>query len=498
MLVLAVASAASLVITPGVKRLAGRLGLVDEPDADRRVHAAAVPRLGGVAVAAALVVALAAGWMAVGAGWLSGPETGSIGALAAGALVVFAVGVADDALSLTPRVKLLGQVAGALVAVLLGFDISALSVGDGTGLGLGVAGPILTLLWLVGVTNALNLVDGIDGLATTVAVVAGVAAVTSGLLLGHGVVVATGVALVGALLGFLRYNWSPASIFLGDSGSMTAGFLLAGLLLEAARDASGGVYLAVPLTALAFPLLDTTLAIMRRWLRGVPLSKADRRHIHHQLLARGHSHASAVGLVGGLAAVTAAYGLLVRVSPPGVVALVAVVGGILMLGLVLFGADQLSYHEFSVARAVLVSVPRLARITIRRGIEAHDLADSIRRVHSVAELNGLLQRHAQAVGFMGLQVADSPNMTNRELVGWMEREESVWRMDFRVDTGRGVAAEPVWVLRVWGRVDQENLPAQAVRMCQQVLPVLRERLPGLPARLERSRRPATPQATVGS
>ncbi|MFZ5622991.1 MAG: MraY family glycosyltransferase [Gemmatimonadota bacterium] len=469
------AALACLALTPAVARLATVFGAVDHPD-ERRVNGAAMPRLGGLAVAGGVAtgclgVAAAVALADLGPfGW-----SRSLTALFAGAAIVFATGVLDDFLSLTPRAKLVGQALGALVTSVLGFSIDAVTIGYGQGLWLGPFAAPFTMLWLIGVTNAVNLIDGIDGLAAAVGVVAAGASLAAAVWLGHPEAALVLAVLGGTLVAFLRYNWAPARIFLGDSGSMLVGFLLAGLTVEAAKNSAGSVFVTIPVTALAFPILDTTLAIARRWLRGVPLSKADRRHAHHRLLDQGHSVPQAVGLIVVVALSMALFGLGLRASPPAVVALVAVLGGFVLVATLLFAVNQLSYHEFRVAGAVLSAIPRLARIAIRRGIEVTDLLPQLAQAGSLEEINQLLARHGRMAGFIGLEVAHSPCMPNATLHGGHERDDSVWRMELLLRPADHPAGDP-WVLRVWGRGGVDGLADLGLHACLALRPVLAERI----------------------
>src|SRR5690606_28021343 len=168
------------------------------------------------------------------------------------------------------------------------------------GIDLGWMALPVTLLWIVGVTNAFNLIDGLDGLATGIALVALGTTAIAAVLLGNPEVLVVCLALTGALIGFLRYNFNPARIFLGDSGSLFIGFLLAVLSVHGSMKSATAVLILVPLSALALPLLDTFLAIGRRRLRGGPLSRADSRHIHHPLLAIEFTHRTSVILLYGV------------------------------------------------------------------------------------------------------------------------------------------------------------------------------------------------------
>lgn len=282
--------AASLV--PPVKRLAHCLGAVDAPGG-RRQHDGHVPRLGGVAVAGGAVTAVVAGRVLAlppfdrlaDQGW-------SLAWLAAASLVIVLVGLVDDVRGLGPRVKLAGQIAAALVAVAGGYAVDLVTVPlTGTTVDLGVAGLVLTVLWIVAVTNALNLIDGLDGLAAGVALIASITLAIVSVLEGRPGGAVLGACLGGALLGFLPSNLPPARVFLGDSGSLLIGFWLSILSLQAVQKTSTAVLLLASILALGVPLLDTALAIARRLVAAGPAGvfTADREHIHHRLLRSGRS-----------------------------------------------------------------------------------------------------------------------------------------------------------------------------------------------------------------
>lgn len=284
--------------------LARRRGWLSVPGG-RRTHARPVPQLGGVAIAAAVAGAWGAWRCAL---WLAGVPAVALPAWPiwtwGGVAVVLAAGVLDDQRGLSPRAKLAAQCVAAGLAVAGGATVHGVAVTAG--------GPMHDLppavgvaamgLWLVACTNALNLADGIDGLAGSVGVVALAASVAIGWR--HGAAGATGtlalaLPLGGALLAFLRHNWAPARVFLGDAGSMPLGFVL-GLLLVPGWEAGRGVaYPLAAVAALAYPLADTALAIVRRWSAGLPITQGDRRHLHHRLLERRSAGAAAAWIAGG-------------------------------------------------------------------------------------------------------------------------------------------------------------------------------------------------------
>ena len=272
-----VAAVCAMVLTPVVCAICHRAGLVDRPD-QRKLHRTAVPRLGGLVLAASYLASF-------GALALLPASTGAelvrqhrqmVLALAPAAVVVFAVGLLDDLFGLSPRFKLVFEALAASLAVMAG-----LSIGDSWW-----SAP-LTVLWLVGTANAFNLIDGVDGLATGVGLFATLTILVAALVHGnYGLALATA-PLAGCLAGFLRYNFEPASIFLGDSGSLTVGFLLGSFAVVWGYKSTTAVGMTAPLILLFLPFLDVTLSIARRFLNMKPIFGADRGHIHHRLLALG-------------------------------------------------------------------------------------------------------------------------------------------------------------------------------------------------------------------
>ncbi|MGH0030934.1 MAG: MraY family glycosyltransferase, partial [Myxococcota bacterium] len=277
--------------TPWVGRVALAVGAIDRPN-DRKVSRREdMPLLGGLAVACAFVVALAA------LRWIGGPplDATKLRGLMLGGALILVLGVIDDRFGMGARVKLTGQIAAAALAIAHGFELFQLS-NPFTGEAIDLPRWLVwaaTTFWVVAVTNALNLLDGLDGLAAGVSAIIGATLVVISWPGGHVFAVCIGIALVGALLGFLPHNFAPARIFLGDTGSLFVGFVLSLLALECYRRVSL-ITLMVPLLTLAVPLLDTTLSIVRRVRLRAPIFSADRLHMHHRLLASEGSPRAAV------------------------------------------------------------------------------------------------------------------------------------------------------------------------------------------------------------
>lgn len=291
------ATALALLATPVVRAAAARFGAVDVPG-DRRVHRNNVPRLGGLAVVAAMLAALAIG--AAAGGIKPFGELPQLLWLLAGTLCVVTVGVIDDVRGLGPWPKLAVEIVAGLMALAGGYGFSAVTNPfTGGYIALSVFGTPITLLWIVGITNAVNLIDGLDGLAAGVGVIAAVTLIVVAQMQERpeaGLLAAT---LAGALVGFLVYNFHPASIFLGDSGALVVGFLLSVLSIQAQGKGSTIVVVLAPLLVLGLPIIETGLSMLRRFSAAgaAGIFRADQEHIHHRLLRRGLSQRRAVLLL---------------------------------------------------------------------------------------------------------------------------------------------------------------------------------------------------------
>ena len=333
-----------LVLTPIVRDIFRSYGIVDKPDRRRKVHVYPIPRVGGIPIAIAYVVALypfstesrlLTEYLPLA--WKMIPAAG----------LIFAVGLTDDLIGLKPWQKLLGQIGAAGLAFWAGVRVA------------GVAGfnpgelwwslP-LTLFWLVVCTNAFNLVDGLDGLAAGMGLVASLTMVVVALREPNMQLAYASVPLVGALLAFLCFNFNPATVFLGDSGSMLIGFLLGCYGAVSAQKSATLVGMMVPLLAVSIPLLDVSLTILRRFLRNQPIFSADRGHIHHRLLERGLAPSRAVLVLYLVCAAAAAFALLLTHPYAGrfygpIILVICVV--------VWVGIRQLRYAEFGIASRLL-------------------------------------------------------------------------------------------------------------------------------------------------
>jgi len=476
-LVFVTALVAALVVTPLVVRQARKWGLLDVP-CERRVHTSPVPRVGGVAVFLATVAGLCTA-AALSPSVLHRHSNLLLG-VSLGGLVMFAAGLWDDLRGLSARHKLLGQVAAAGVVCLFGFRIDALKVAVLSPEVLAVIGVPLTMLWIVAITNAFNLIDGLDGLATGIAIVALGTTGAIALAVNRFEVALVAAALLGSLVGFLRYNVNPARIFLGDSGSLFVGFMLAVLSVSGSTKASVAVLATVPLFTLALPLLDTLLAVARRWLRGTSFATADRRHIHHRLLARGLTPRRAAVVLYVAAAALASLGLMIALAPPERVWLITGVGGLLSLVLLVMGLKGLDYHEFSEAGQVIAVAPRKLRRILQDRIYANDLAMVVRTAGTIDEANAVLEDAAPEFGFVHMELCNPSAVARRALARGIDLGATWWAV-FPL-RGSAAASGPV-ALVIWCRLDGSR-PRGTERVARILSPVISTwlgALPGAPA-----------------
>ncbi len=281
----------AFITTPFIKRIATRADIVDKPDEARRVHKKATPLLGGLAMFYGFIVSV----------MLFSPVDKSIRGMVLGALVILIVGIVDDAKQLSAKVKLPFQILAALILILHDIQIDVISVPqfikDSGVISLGFWGIPLTILWVVGVTNAVNLIDGLDGLAAGVSSIACMSLFCIALIVGEQEVALITAALAGACFGFLPYNFNPAKIFMGDTGSTFLGFVLACVSIMGLFKSYAVISFAVPFLVLGLPLFDTGFAIVRRMAAGKPIMSPDREHLHHKVLDMGFSQKKTVSII---------------------------------------------------------------------------------------------------------------------------------------------------------------------------------------------------------
>ncbi|MBR6636770.1 MAG: undecaprenyl/decaprenyl-phosphate alpha-N-acetylglucosaminyl 1-phosphate transferase [Phascolarctobacterium sp.] len=282
----------SYVLTPYIKKLAFKIGAVDRPD-NRKVHKKIMPRLGGLAIYIAFMIGCVA----------SMEITWDIFGILLGGTLIVALGVADDVYQLPAKVKLLGQIAAACVLVIFDIRIEWVNNPLGGYFYLDMLSIPFTIFWVISFTNVVNLIDGLDGLAAGVSAIASLTVILVAVQMGYFHVAVLTAALAGAIIGFIRYNFNPATIFMGDTGSMFIGYMLAAISVYGAVKTAATIALIVPAIALGLPILDTAFAIMRRYVNGRPIFQPDKGHLHHRLLATGMSHKETVLFMYGITAV---------------------------------------------------------------------------------------------------------------------------------------------------------------------------------------------------
>ena len=276
----------SFVLTPYIKKLAFLIGAIDTPD-NRKVHSKIMPRLGGLAIYIGFVIAVIA----------SLELNMDIMGILVGSAIIVTVGVLDDRYALPPKVKLLGQIAAAAALIPFGIQIEWINNPFGGYFYLDYLSIPVTIFWIISFTNVVNLIDGLDGLAAGVSAIACITVILVSVQMDYFHVAMLTSALAGGIVGFIRYNFNPATIFMGDTGSMFIGYMLGAISTFGAVKTATTVALIVPAIALGLPIMDTAFAIMRRYTNGRPIFQPDKGHLHHRLLAMGLSQRQAVLLM---------------------------------------------------------------------------------------------------------------------------------------------------------------------------------------------------------
>lgn len=391
----------SLIFTPIVRYLALRWNLVDLPDDKRKVHKKPIPRVGGVALAAAyfgscfLVLGLLSHFHVEGPFGFAAIES-----ITPATLLIFLVGLLDDIFTLKAWQKFVVQVVAGVLVVSAGVHMGDFSIFTAHPL----LGKVLTVIWLVACTNAVNLIDGLDGLAAGIALVATMTTLVASLISGHIELTIATAPLAGALIGFLVFNFNPASIFLGDSGSLVLGFLLGCYSVLWSSKSATLLGMAAPIVALSVPLLDTTLAIARRFLRAQPIFKPDRAHIHHRLLARGLTHRRTVlvlYLAAGIAGIFSLGFIWARNHWEAVILVGFACAAV-------YGVRELSYAEFDAARRVLLRGGLRREINAELAVQSFEA--SLQAAATPQDCWAIVERVSHEFGFRA---------TRMRLAGWI-------------------------------------------------------------------------------
>jgi len=318
-------------------------GALDRPDGRRKLHVAPVPRTGGLALYAAFALSfLVSVTLLPAAVWGGASNIDAALQMLVASGFVLVVGLLDDVRGIGPLPKLLAQTVAGLYLYWCGFQVRLLWNPLGDGLTLGWLSLPVTLLWFVGMSNAFNLIDGLDGLAAGVGLFASFVVVAMALSNERWEIAVLAVGLCGALLGFLRYNFAPATVFLGDCGALFAGFALAALSLRGSMKRTAAIAVIAPLLALGLPIVDTAMTLLRRLARGSGVMQADADHIHHRVVRLGLTPQRAVILLYGVTALFAAMALLSLSGQAQHVGLAVAVSSIVTW----LGVRRLGYREW--------------------------------------------------------------------------------------------------------------------------------------------------------
>jgi UDP-GlcNAc:undecaprenyl-phosphate/decaprenyl-phosphate GlcNAc-1-phosphate transferase len=376
----------AFVVTRQVRDLATRRGWVSLPRDGFRTHQSPLPRLGGVAIFLAFSVSLSV-WLGLSLIFprlVDGLVPATLLRIYAPACLIFCLGMYDDLRGASPYLKFSVQTIAAVMLFLGGMRVLDLPVIFGSHSLPWFVGLPFTVLWVVAVTNAFNLIDGLDGLAAGSALFSTMVFFIVSLVNHSSLGSVMSVTLAGAILGFLRFNFNPATIFLGDSGSLFIGFILSALALAGAQKAPTFVAVAIPVVSFGLPILETLLSVLRRLISGHPIFTADREHIHHKLLERGFSHRQVVIVLYAVSALFAMLSLFLLWPSGSTLGLVlAVVGTGIWLGV-----QHLNYLEFGELRRVAQRTIEQRQIVInnlsvRRAIEELKVADDFDQVRNV-------------------------------------------------------------------------------------------------------------------
>lgn len=389
----------SFALTWYLRDLALARGWVAQATSGRHIHEVPLPRIGGVAIYISFVTIISA--LVIGASLVNfdiGLSPRTVFYLLFSGTLIFAVGLYDDLRSVSPFIKLAVQTVAGVLLFVEGFRVFQVPLIFGWQ-EVGLIALPLTVFWVLWITNAFNLIDGLDGLAAGSALFSTITVFIVSLVSNDSLVSLLTIGLAGAILGFLRFNFNPATIFLGDSGSLFIGFMLSALALAGRQKSPTIVAVAIPVVSFGLPILETVLSVLRRWLNGQPLFTADREHIHHKLLDRGLSQRQVVIILYGVSALCGLLSLFLLY--PG--------GG--LLGIVLFvlgagiwiGVQHLDYHELFELRRVAQRTVEQKRIIINN-LAIRRAGHAFSKVQDFTELRQVLEGAFKGNDFDGYQL----------------------------------------------------------------------------------------------
>ncbi len=475
-------------LTPAARHLACRWGLVDHPDADRKLHRSPIPVAGGLAVVTSCCIVLGAAFVIPQSlePFLVADSYYLLGLLLA-TVFLCAVGVVDDFRCLRGRYKLMGQVAA--VGIVLAFGVRVRHIeAFGYAFDLGVWGLPFTVLWLLGAINSLNLIDGIDGMLGCVGLIICLAMAGMAALGGQWAAACVAAALAGALLGFLCYNLPPAKIFMGDAGSMTVGLVIGVLGIQSSLKSPATAALIAPLAALTIPILDTAAAIVRRKLTGRSIYATDRGHLHHCLLQRGFSPRMVLALVSlfCLLAVVAALGSLALKSE-----LIAV-GGLFTVVAILVTTKLFGYKESLLIKNRICHLA-LSFFQSRGKGKSRRIDLHVQGEAGWDKLLDVVSSRAFDLNLQAVQLDVRAPVMHEEYHGHWERfdaetDGALWRVDLPLNVGGRNAA----CLQIIGRIDLEPLWSKVAAITELIEEFVLDELEGVVVAASRSPASAEP------
>ena len=455
----------SVVATRIVIYLAWRWGVLDKPDGYRKGHARTTPRLGGLAIYVAFVTPILALLLLPGVSTVSGvlsEHLSRIVGLLVCSTMILALGAMDDVFDLRPRWKLLWQIVVASVMCVFGFTIEGFGNPFGGSSDLGALAFPVTVFWFVACMNAVNLLDGIDGLAAGTSVFVGLTIFLVSLLFSNVLGMFLMACLTGAALGFLVFNFPPARIFPGDSGSLLLGFLIAALsLIGATMKASTAVALFIPIVALGLPIFDTALAIVRRWYRRLPLSSPDQEHVHHVLVSMGYSPRRAVLILYLTCVVLGGAALLITVGRSRI--FIFVVGALAILVFICIRIFSTMRFGNVLAR-IVEDRTRRERSGVAR-VEIERIASAMRRS---ADMDALWALCGEGFHALGLDQATLERLADGKVmkVEWADANGKQNGVRDQVPPSNGLTPVDCWTMRLGLRDEGVLIGALDVRVNQ--------------------------------
>ena len=451
-----IATVASLIATPLIRRLCERYKLLDVPLDGRRIHRRAVPRLGGLALYLSCLAALSL------LPFVNNLLTQNLSVqktdfltLFVPATLVLLLGAYDDLRGTNAVVKFAGLGTIATLFYAMGGRIDALSIPLFGSLQLPtIVSFVVTVVWLVGIANAFNLIDGLDGLASGAALFSSLVILGVSVSQDRPLTIVVALVLCGALAGFLRYNFNPASIFLGDSGALFTGFLLAALSVLGTQKATTAVAIVVPILAFGFPVVDTAMTMSRRLVSRKPVFEGDNEHIHHMLLARGWSQRRAALVLYGVCAL---FGLVALIFPANGSKLTGFMLFVISVA-VIIAVGHLRYHEVDELRAGVKRTVADRRLRVANNIRVRRAAVAVSKASGVDEMFAAVRQLLDAGEFSFASAEVGPAGRRRVYWSWPEENEPSagdWSIRLPlvkdgVDWGwlsfyRGVESEPLLV-----------------------------------------------------